>query len=288
MTPGLPLRPARLRAGIGPIVLAAALLAGMPAGAQGTGAASRPLWELGLGAAVLQLPHYRGADQQHTWLLPVPFAVYRGDIFKADRDGARAVFFDSDRVEFGLSLAASAPTRSRDNRAREGMADLSPTVELGPRLDWTLQRGAGWKLDLRLPLRAVATLGRHPRAQGWIATPHLNLDFDDVAGWMLGLQGGPVFGSRDYHAYYYDVPAANASASRPAYRAPGGYAGLSAIAALSRRDGARWLGAFVRFDRLGGAVFADSPLVRQRQQWSGGVALTWVLRQSAVMVGEPR
>src|SRR6266568_3550534 len=90
-------------------------------------AVERPLWELGLGAGVLELPHYRGSDQSHTWLLPVPYVVYRGKFLKADREGARAVLFESDRVDFDLSLAASAPVRSRDDDARQGMADLKPT-----------------------------------------------------------------------------------------------------------------------------------------------------------------
>ena len=83
------------------------------------------MWELGLGVAALRLPHYRGSDQSHTWTLPVPYVQYRGEIFKANRDGARALLFDSDRVQLDLSVAASAPTRSNDNRARRGMTDLA-------------------------------------------------------------------------------------------------------------------------------------------------------------------
>ena len=30
-----------------------------------------PLWEAGIGAALLSLPDYRGADQGQTWLLPL-------------------------------------------------------------------------------------------------------------------------------------------------------------------------------------------------------------------------
>ena len=37
--------------------------------------ANEPLWELGLGAGALLLPHYRGSDQAHNWLLPVPYAT---------------------------------------------------------------------------------------------------------------------------------------------------------------------------------------------------------------------
>jgi len=260
-----------------PTALAATVLALAAAPA----AADAPLWELGLGAAGLQLPHYRGADQRHTWLLPVPYVVYRGEVFKADREGARAELLQREDFKLDLSASASAPTRSIGNRAREGMADLAPTVELGPNLNWTLQRGPGWQLDLRLPVRLVATVERRPEWLGWVAGPNLNLDLRGHGGWHIGLLAGPEFASRRQHAYFYDVAPAEATAGRPAYRAAGGYAGWRATAALSRRDGPRWLGAFVKVDSLGGAVFADSPLVRQRQQWSAGVAVAWVFAQSA-------
>jgi MipA family protein len=239
-----------------------------------------PLWELGLGAGVLSLPHYRGSDQSHTWLLPAPYVVYRGTWLKADRDGTRAVLLDTDRLELNLSLAASAPTRSQDNRARAGMADLSPTLELGPHLNAHLAQGTGWQLDLRLPVRAVMTVTRSPRFIGWSANPHLNLD-RQLGSWNLGLQAGPVFGDRRLHAYFYDVGGADATASRPAYQAAGGQAGWQAIAALSQRHGALWWGAFVKADSLQNAAFVDSPLVRRRQSWSGGLALSWIFARSA-------
>lgn len=249
-------------------------------------AADQPLWELGLGVGGLRLPHYRGADQAHTWVLPVPYVVYRGDILRADRDGARALLFESDRVDLDLSIAASAPTRSQDNQARQGMADLAPTVELGPNLNWTLARAPGWTLDLRAPVRAVVTVERKPEFIGWSASPHLNLDLRVADAWNLGLQAGPVFASRKLHGYFYDVSAADAVAGRPTYRARGGHGGMQAVAALSRRFDTTWLGMFVRYDSVNGARFADSPLVRQRHNLSVGVALTWVLATSSRRVAD--
>lgn len=230
------------------------------------------------------MPHYRGSDQSHNWLLPVPFVVYRGEIFKADRDGARAVLFESDRLNFDLSLAASAPTRSDDNRAREGMADLRPTIELGPNLNLKLASGPGWKLDLRAPLRAAMTIQASPRVIGWIATPNLNLDLSGVAGWNVGLQGGLQFADRRFNGYFYDVNAADVTTSRPAYRSPSGYGGAQLTLAASRRDADRWLGAFARFDNLSGARFEDSPLVRRRDHLSIGIAVSWVFSRSSTLV----
>ena len=266
-----------LRAAV-PTALAALLAAALPAAA-----AEQPLWELGLGAGALHLPHYRGADQSHTWLLPVPYVVYRGRIFKADREGARAVLFESDRIDFDLSLAASAPTRSEDNDARRGMADLEPTIELGPKLNVVLGRGSGWKLDLRLPVRAALTVQSKPQGIGWTAAPVLNLDLPRN-GWNLGLQAGPVYGSRRFNGYFYDVLPAEALPDRPAYRARAGYAGAQATVALSKRFDRVWLGLFARADSLRGAVFEDSPLVRRTSNVSAGIALSYVFAQSADLV----
>jgi MipA family protein len=271
------------------LAAASAALLALPAAA-----VERPLWELGLGVGALNLPHYRGSDQSTAWLLPVPYIAYRGKIFKADRDGARAVLLDSPNVDVDVSASASTPTRSRDNRAREGMPDLKPTVEVGPNVNWTLGRGRGrdaasagiaeWKLDLRLPVRAAFSVGSDPRHVGLIATPNINLDLRTRGGWNVGLQAGPVFGDRRLHGYFYDVAPAYANAWRPAYRARAGYAGATALAGVSRRDGARWLGFFVKADSLAGARFESSPLVRQRSQWSAGIAASWVLSGSSRMV----
>ncbi len=250
---------------------------------QAPSAPDLPLWELGLGLATLRLPHYRGADQAHSWLLPLPYFVYRGDFFKADRDGTRAVLFNDGRLDFDISLAASAPTRSSDNLARRGMPDLAPTLEFGPNLNFTLARGADWKFDLRLPVRAVFTLERKPEHAGLSAAPNLNLDLK-VAGWNLGLRGGPLFGDRARHAFFYDVAPAYASAARPAYRAPGGLAGWESTVGVSRRSGNFWSGMYLRADSLAGARFADSPLVKSRTNWSAGFAMAWVLTQSETRV----
>ena len=78
--------------------------------------ADQPLWEVGLGIGALRLPHYRGSDQSRDWVVPVPYIAYRGDILKADREGARAVLFDTERLDFDVSVAATAPTRSDRKR----------------------------------------------------------------------------------------------------------------------------------------------------------------------------
>ena len=250
-------------------------------------AAERPLWELGVGVGGLRLPHYRGSDQSHNLLVPVPYLVYRGEIFKSDKDGTRAVLLNTDKLDFDVSVAISAPTRSSDNNARRGMANLASTFELGPNMNWTVARDRDWKLDLRVPVRAVATLQANPKMVGWTSTPNLNLDIANVGGWNLGLLAGPVFNSRRMNGHFYDVAPSEAIAGRPAYSAAGGYAGTQFVTALSHRYESAWAGFFLKFDTLRGAQFADSPLVRRRDNLAFGFAMSWVLKTSDRMVTIP-
>jgi outer membrane scaffolding protein for murein synthesis (MipA/OmpV family) len=114
-----------------------------------------------------------------------------------------------------------------------------------------------------------------------VLTPTLNLDLPRwSSGWNVGLQIGPKWGSQRLHGHFYGVSAVDATASRPTYTARSGYAGWQAVAAVSQRFDRTWVGAFVRHERLEGAAFADSPLVRQRQAVSAGVAVVWVLARS--------
>lgn len=255
--------------------------------------AQRPLWELGLGVAGLRVPDYRGSDRSRNYLLPFPYIVYRGTWLKADRDGARALLFDSGRVKVDISLAASTPTRSRDNDAsdaRSGMPNLAASAEIGPNLNLALAGSAAqhYRLELRLPLRAAFTVERSPRGIGGTFSPNLNLDLGGrggiTGGWNVGLLTGPVFADRKYHQYYYGVDPAYATPTRPAYSAPGGYAGWRALAAASQRFGDTWVGAFLRYDGLHGAAFDNSPLVRRYSSVTVGIGASWVLWKSSTLV----
>ncbi|MBE0620122.1 MAG: MipA/OmpV family protein, partial [Burkholderiales bacterium] len=52
--------------------------------AAGARAEQLPLWEAGAGAAALSFPDYRGSNERQSWLLPVPYIIYRGEFLQAD------------------------------------------------------------------------------------------------------------------------------------------------------------------------------------------------------------
>ena len=248
-----------------------------------------PLWELGIGTAVLRLPDYRGADQGANYLLPLPYVVYRGDWLRADREGARALLIETNRTEVDISVAAAVP--SRNNSAREGMPELAPRVEVGPSANFELWRSPhrDAKLELRSPLRAAITVQRSPGVVGLSFTPNLNLDLNGiVGGWDLGLQAGLIYGNRRFHDYLYGVDAAYATVQRPVFAAPAGYAGWQSLVGTSRRFGNTWVGAFVRYDSLRGSRIAASPLVRTQDNLSLGIGVSWVFAVSDQLVEAER
>ena len=252
-------------------------------------AVDRPLWEFGLGAGAIAFADYRGADRTHVYPLPVPYFVYRGKLFRADRDGVREMLFNTPIVELNVSVNATTPVNSRNNDARAGMPDLKPTVEIGPSLDIHLwhSRNERLRLDLRVPVRAVFTIERQPRAAGWFVAPRLNLDLRDFAGharWDLGMFIAPLFADRQYHDYFYSVAATFAKPGRPAYQAAGGYSGAELLVATARRFRNCWFGAFVRYDALTRATFLASPLVRSQSYWAGGFGVAWLIGKSQHLV----
>jgi len=250
----------------------------------------KPEWEFGVGATGFTLPDYRGSDESRGYLFPLPYVIYRGEHLRVDRQGMRGIFFQSDRVEINLSLAASPPVNSDENRARQGMPHLDPTLEIGPRVDIMLARDEGrqWALQLRIPARAaIATDLSYTKGVGYVVSPHLNLTTHPVlegGRWNLGAQLGPIWASSEYHQYYYGVESRFATPERPAYDAPGGYAGSSALVSLTRRIGKWWVAGFARYDTLKGAAFEDSPLVRRDYAVMAGIAFAWVFAESAKKV----
>ncbi|MHB9100539.1 MAG: MipA/OmpV family protein [Sulfuricella sp.] len=250
-----------------------------------------PLWEAGAGVAVLEFPDYRGSDEKHAYVLPVPYVVYRGEFMKVDRERVRGLFFKTDKAELDVSLNGSVPVKSADNRARQGMPDLDPTLEVGPSLNLFLLHSEPKKthLELRLPVRPAIDI--NAKYLGYVFQPQLNLDVRDLggnAGWNLGLAAGPIFADQRYHQHFYGVDSAYATASRPAYTARGGYAGSQFISALSKRFPRYWVGGFVKWDTLHGAVFEDSPLVKRKQNFTAGFAVSWIFAESKTLVQEER
>jgi len=250
----------------------------------------KPLWEIGIGVGMLQMPDYRGADEGKIYFLPYPYAVYRGDFLKIDEQRISGQIFKTDRVVLDFSGFGSVPVDSNDNDARKGMPDLDPTFELGPALKIKLLNDKDYKIkmDITLPVRAFfSTDFSRVRHEGWVFSPRLNFMKNDLipgTGLNLGVSAGPMFADSGYHDYYYSVKHPYANARRHEYSADGGYSGSTLTIGLSKSYKQFIFNAFISADFLQGASFEDSPLVKRETSIMSGLGVSWILLQSKKMV----
>lgn len=254
----------------------------------------KPLWEIGIGVALLQMPDYRGSDENRLYPLPYPYAVYRGDILKIDENRIAGQIFKTDRVLLDFSAFGSAPVKSSNNSAREGMEDLDPTFELGPALEINLwsEKEYKTKLNVTLPVRAFfSTDFSSVRHEGWVFSPRINFMKDDLlpgTGMNLGISAGPMFADSGYHEYFYEVQPSYATLSRPAYAAGGGYSGSTLTIGMSKSYRQFIFHAFISADFLQGACFEDSPLVKRETSVMSGFNVSWIFSKSERMVNVER
>ena len=248
-----------------------------------------PRWEAGVGASVLRFSDYRGSDEFRSYLFPLPYFVYRGERLKVDRESIRGQFFKTERVELDVSINGTVPLKSRDNAARQGMPDINATLEIGPSLNTKLWRSDDRRINLilKLPIRGViASDFKNFDSVGWVSHPQISWDVKNFnnSGWHLGMLIGPTYHSAGYNRYLYSVAPQFATATRPAYEARAGYGGTNIIGGISKRFGRTWFAGFAKYDRLSGAAFADSPLVKKRSYATFGIAVTYIFTESKTMV----
>jgi outer membrane scaffolding protein for murein synthesis (MipA/OmpV family) len=246
----------------------------------------KPLWELGVGLGLLQMPDYRGSDENRLYLLPYPYLVYRGDILKIDEQRISGQIFKTDRILLDFSGFGAVPVKSSNNSARTGMQDLDATFELGPALKIKLweSKEDKFKVDLSLPVRAFfSTNFSSLNHEGWVFSPRINFVKDDLipdTGLNLGISAGPMFADSGYHAYFYTVEPAYATVARPAYSAGGGYSGSTLTVGLGKAYEQFIFNAFVSADFLQGASFENSPLVKRETSFMSGFSVSWIFFKS--------
>lgn len=103
-----------------------------------------PLWEAGLGVAFIDFPDYRGSDERNTYVLPIPYVVYRGKFLKVDREKVRGLLLKSDKAELDVSLNGFVgyvfqPRLNLDVRA---LSKRFPDFWVGGFVKWDNLRGA--------------------------------------------------------------------------------------------------------------------------------------------------
>ncbi len=249
---------------------------------------TKPLWELHLFNSVARLPLYRGSDEHKTYFLPLPYLIYRGKIFQADREGLRGIFYRSEYLETTFSFYGNPPADD-DDTAREGIGDLDAIVEAGPALKWFfLGRHPRKYLYIAPALRWTASVGipdnLKTRHRGYRFLASLIYHYEPTwqnNRWQFDTNLEINFADQRYHGYFYDVPPEHAHPNRPAYEAGGGFGGIMLSGSVSHRFNDKFsLVVYGRWETLAGAVYQDSPLVETDNNFIGAAALNWQLYSS--------
>jgi len=257
-----------------------------------TQSSTKPLWELGLFGGITRLPLYLGSSTHRTYALPLPYLIYRGKLFQSDREGVRGIFSRSEYLETTLSFFGNPPA-SEDGTAREGMGDLDPIIEAGPALKWYfLGRRPNQYLYLQPALRWVTSVGLPDnvkfRYRGWRFLVNLIYQNDAVWGndqWGMGWNLGINSANHQYNGYFYDVAEEDVLPGRPAFEAEGGYGGMMLSGnVIYRLNRSVSFAAYGRWDGLAGAIYRDSPLVEQDNNFTVAAALIWTVATSKKQV----
>lgn len=252
-------------------------------------AEKKPQWEMGVGLGYVTFPDYRGSDESKDIFAPIPYFIYRGDVLQADRGGMRGILYRSDRVTIKVSINATIPVDSENNRARQGMPDLKSTFQVGPSFELALWESEDRRtqVDLKMPVRLPFTIESDPQGVGWVYLPRLTLNVSDAFGQQgleVGLGVGPTYANKTYHNYFYSVDERFATPDRPVYRASSGPSGNQWFVGAAKRYDRFWIGAFARYDTLSDAVFRDSPLVTRQSSFTGAIGFAWIFAQSNTLV----
>lgn len=247
----------------------------------------RHLPRVEFGAALLNfhLPDYPGADESQYRVLPVPYFIYRGEIFRADREGGyRSRFLSFDKFEFDLSASASFPTDAEDNKAREGMPDLDWLGEIGPRLKYHAFKTPIIKVDFELPIRYVfSTDLNHFDSRGYTMSPELAFQHRalfDIKGFFNAALTG-TWATEPLMDYFYEVDPSEVSTRRHKYDGLGGFLGLNARLSFVRpftNNLVMFVGVSRNFFAL--AKNRASPLMRDIETESYFLGFAWSIYQS--------
>ncbi len=250
----------------------------------GAQAAQAAHYRGGLGLALFLAPAYPGSDSEHLFAYPYPYFEYESPTLHLHHEHLRAKWARHSPVSIGFGANGSPPAAAGTPDARAGMPGLDPTFALGPdvmvRLPW---RPHAWRLWLGARARYRWAMG--PGLQlmpiGSSTSAFVESRTPRGRAWPIVVSFGPVFRSHGVNGYFFGVPAAYAVAGRPAYSAPGGYAGLRLSAAVSTHVGPFDFAIFGRYRNYAGAAFTQSPLLKVSNTLIVGAAVVWVFLRSA-------
>lgn len=244
-----------------------------------TNVSAETFWKLGAGIGNISANSYPGSNETEAITSPIPYLKIKTDWFDLDREGLHTNWFENTKFRLDFTFDLGLPVDSNKNEIRNGMADLDPVGLIGPMLIYQLEDSQSRKWQLQLPLAFAYSFDNlEPDSAGWILNPRIYFNYllGKKHTYEFGFSLGPLYGSSDYHQYYYDVSSAYVTVDRPAYTTQDGFGGYRANFSLTTYRKNIWFGAYLRYQDISEAVFVDSPLVTETNYWFIAVGVSWI------------
>jgi len=243
-------------------------------------ASTETLWKLGVGMGNITANSYPGSDETESITSPIPYLKVKTEWFDLDREGLHTNWFKETKFRLDFTFDLGLPIKSDENELRTGMDDLDPVGQIGPLLVYQLVDKKNVKWQLQLPLAYAYRFDDiEMRSIGWVSNPRIYFNYlIESSGYPVDISAslGPVYGSDDYHQYYYNVDVDYANPSRNIYSTEEGDAGYRLNVSVTQRMNGYWLGLYLRYQNISSAVFVDSPLVKEEDYWFIAIGASWL------------
>ena len=238
----------------------------------------QPKWEVGVFLGMLSIPQYMGSNERYQLAFPMPYFTYRSERLRVTGQGVRTYLFKNHDLTLDASFGAGLPVKN-GNQARIGMPNLPFTLQAGPRLNWQLQHNASEDVRVRFPVRWNMDTSFH--GVGWLFEPEILRTKRITPAWSYRLSAGALFATQAYQERFYSVPAAYATANRPAYQAKGGlHSVFLRVASYYHYDDNLFIMFASRYRNMQVGTIAASPLVKKTHAFSVFLGVSYRFWQS--------
>ncbi|ELY2908611.1 MipA/OmpV family protein [Cronobacter dublinensis] len=227
---------------------------------------------LTLGVGGQYAPRYSGANHQTLTVAPVVQARHGAFFFDTEKGLGYDLQSDSG-VYFEHALGVSLGRADKNSDWREGANSLKGMGTIKTALNTSL--ALGWSVTPWLVVEGKATLPLTDSQGVQYQTSLTLLPFQDTTD-TVAFQSAALFGDSRYMNTFYGVSARqSARTGYGRYDTQGGFYGVSNNLSWSHQFGEQWGTTLSAGYTWLGDKAADSPIVRQRNQTTAAVAVTY-------------
>lgn len=258
-----------------------------------------PLWMIDGNLALISLTAYPGADFSRNLLIPFPNFRLNSPYLQSSGGGVNARLLNSDKVDLGLTLSASIPTKTKhlDARKDRDMPDLDPTVEAGLGLRYIPISNSDWEIKTQFPVRKATGIGfqdqdefwkiHKPLDLGWTFSPRITFtrffEVDNVRH-EIDFEVGSKYATQQNMNFFYGIDEQFALPGETGFVAEEGLVNHWVELGWVRKHN-RWrFSISAEYQDMHNAENLLSPLLEVKDSWFGFIILTYSFAQSDLMV----